>query len=47
MTLHNFTAFVAEEIGGYGSQHFSKQLNQMKLAMFNLRNDRYRNQMGK
>jgi putative aminopeptidase FrvX len=32
-----FTAFVAEEIGGYGSQHFSKQLNPDEVvAMFNL-----------
>ena len=32
-----FTTFVAEEIGGYGSQHFSKQLNpDQVVAMFNL-----------
>ncbi|RBN49259.1 M28 family metallopeptidase [Flavobacterium psychrolimnae] len=32
-----FTAFVAEEIGGYGSQYFSKQLNpDHVMAMFNL-----------
>jgi len=32
-----FTAFVAEEIGGYGSQYFSKQLNpDQVMAMFNL-----------
>jgi hypothetical protein len=41
--LHNnertiiFTTFVAEEIGGYGSQYFSKQLAPEKvIAMFNL-----------
>ncbi|WP_338646422.1 M20/M25/M40 family metallo-hydrolase [Flavobacterium sp. KS-LB2] len=32
-----FTTFVAEEIGGYGSQYFSKQLNpDQVMAMFNL-----------
>ncbi|MGZ9735116.1 M28 family metallopeptidase [Flavobacterium sp. GNP002] len=32
-----FTTFVAEEIGGYGSQYFSKQLNpDHVMAMFNL-----------
>ena len=32
-----FTTFVAEEIGGYGSQYFSKQLNPNQvMAMFNL-----------
>ncbi len=32
-----FAAFTAEEIGGYGSQHFSKQLNPDKvIAMFNI-----------
>jgi putative aminopeptidase FrvX len=32
-----FTAFVAEELGGYGSKYFSKQLDPEKIvAMFNL-----------
>ncbi|MBK5280164.1 MAG: M20/M25/M40 family metallo-hydrolase [Bacteroidia bacterium] len=32
-----FTAFTAEEIGGYGSQYFSKQLDPDKvIAMFNI-----------
>lgn len=32
-----FTTFVAEEIGGYGAQYFSKQLNPAQvMAMFNL-----------
>lgn len=32
-----FAAFTAEEIGGFGSQHFSKQLNPDKVvAMFNI-----------
>jgi hypothetical protein len=32
-----FVAFTAEEIGGYGSQYFSKQLNPDKvMAMFNI-----------
>ena len=32
-----FAAFTAEEIGGYGSQYFSKQLNADKVvAMFNI-----------
>lgn len=32
-----FTAFTAEEIGGYGSQYFSKQLDPQKtVAMFNI-----------
>jgi len=32
-----FVAFTAEEIGGYGSQHFSKQLDPDKVtAMFNI-----------
>ncbi len=32
-----FVAFTAEEIGGYGSQYFSKQINTEKtVAMFNL-----------
>jgi hypothetical protein len=32
-----FTTFVAEEIGGYGAQYFSKQLNpDQVMAMFNL-----------
>ena len=32
-----FVAFTAEEIGGYGSQYFSKQLNPDKVvAMFNI-----------
>jgi Zn-dependent M28 family amino/carboxypeptidase len=32
-----FVAFTAEEIGGYGSQYFSKQLNPDKvIAMFNI-----------
>lgn len=32
-----FVAFTAEEIGGYGSQHFSKQLNPDEVAaMFNI-----------
>ena len=32
-----FVAFTAEELGGYGSQHFSKQLNPDKVvAMFNI-----------
>lgn len=32
-----FVAFTAEEIGGYGSQYFSKQLNADKvMAMFNI-----------
>ncbi|QHL88335.1 M20/M25/M40 family metallo-hydrolase [Nibribacter ruber] len=32
-----FVAFTAEEIGGYGSQHFSKQLNPDEIvAMFNI-----------
>ena len=32
-----FTAFTAEEIGGYGSQYFSKQLDPAQvMAMFNL-----------
>lgn len=32
-----FVAFTAEEIGGYGSQHFSKQLDPEKVvAMFNI-----------
>lgn len=32
-----FVAFTAEEIGGYGSQYFSKQLNSDKVvAMFNI-----------
>jgi hypothetical protein len=32
-----FVAFTAEEIGGYGSQHFSKNINPDKVvAMFNL-----------
>ena len=32
-----FTTFTAEEIGGYGSQYFSKQLNPAKVvAMFNI-----------
>jgi hypothetical protein len=32
-----FVAFTAEEVGGYGSQYFSKQLNPDKvMAMFNL-----------
>jgi Zn-dependent M28 family amino/carboxypeptidase len=32
-----FAAFTAEEIGGFGSQHFSKQLNADKVvAMFNI-----------
>jgi Zn-dependent M28 family amino/carboxypeptidase len=32
-----FTAFVAEEVGGYGSQYFSKQLPPEKvMAMFNI-----------
>jgi len=41
--LHNngrtiiFTAFTAEEIGGFGSQYFSKQLDPLKvMAMFNI-----------
>ncbi|MEP7317479.1 MAG: M28 family peptidase [Panacibacter sp.] len=41
--LHNnertiiFTAFTAEEIGGFGSQYFSKQLDPLKVvAMFNI-----------
>jgi len=41
--LHNngrtiiFTAFTAEEIGGFGSQYFSKQLDPLKvIAMFNI-----------
>ncbi|UOG76684.1 M20/M25/M40 family metallo-hydrolase [Hymenobacter tibetensis] len=32
-----FVAFTAEEIGGFGSQHFSKQLDPVKVvAMFNI-----------
>jgi hypothetical protein len=32
-----FTAFVAEELGGYGSKYFSKQLDpELVVAMFNL-----------
>jgi Zn-dependent M28 family amino/carboxypeptidase len=32
-----FTAFVAEELGGYGSKYFSKQVNpEQVVAMFNL-----------
>ena len=32
-----FTAFVAEELGGFGSQHFSRQLQPEKvMAMFNI-----------
>jgi len=32
-----FVAFTAEEVGGYGSQHFSRQLNPDKIvAMFNI-----------
>jgi len=32
-----FVAFTAEEIGGYGSQYFSKQLNpEQTIAMFNI-----------
>lgn len=32
-----FVAFTAEEVGGYGSQHFSKQFNPMDVkAMFNI-----------
>jgi hypothetical protein len=32
-----FTAFTAEEVGGFGSQYFSKQLNPEKvIAMFNI-----------
>jgi hypothetical protein len=32
-----FVAFTAEEIGGYGSQHFSRQLDPAKvMAMFNI-----------
>ena len=32
-----FVAFTAEEIGGYGSRYFSKQLNPVKvMAMFNI-----------
>lgn len=32
-----FAAFTAEEVGGYGSQHFSKQFDPLKvIAMFNI-----------
>jgi Zn-dependent M28 family amino/carboxypeptidase len=32
-----FTAFLAEELGGYGSKYFSKQVNpEQVVAMFNL-----------